>query len=237
MIIKSLARVASVEWHTLYPWPLGKDSVVLDLGANCGRFAEQMTSQFGCWCHAIEASPEMYQHLKPTERISIYHYAIAPCEGTLTFNLASKSDASSILQLPEDLQHESVEVQGITLEGFVSRYGIGTVDLIKMDIEGAEISVFDSVSDEFLSQVGQLTVEFHDFCKLTPDADVRRIVNRLKKLGFFYVRMSGYGNQDALLINQRLHKLSLLERLYIKWVVRNVVGLMRVLRRKLGKMQ
>ena len=231
MITKILAKVLCVEWHTIYPWSLGKDSVVLDLGANHGSFSEKMTKVFGCKCHAIEASPELYEQLKPSERIFTHHYAIASCEGTVTFNLSSQDTASSILLLPPEQKTKSAQVPGISLEGFLNKYGIEKVDLIKMDIEGAEVSVFDSTSDEFLSQIPQITIELHDFCnpKLTPDSDVKRLVKRFQKLGFFYLRMSNIGNQDVLLINRKLLKVSLLECLYIKYIVRNFLGFMRVI--------
>lgn len=232
MRLRNLTRVLCVEWHTIYPWSLGKDSVILDLGANLGRFSKKMFNCFGCSCHAVEASPQLFKLLESTEKILNYHYAITDDNEPVEFYFSNNILGSSILPpTQKDATQTSDRVQGITLERFVEQHKIERLDLVKMDIEGAEIKVFDSLPDEFLSKIAQLTVEFHDFCKQVPDAEVKRIVNRLQKLGFFYIRMSGVGNQDTLLINRKLVKVSQLELWYIKYIVRNILGVMRVVLR------
>ena len=55
------------------------------------------------------------------------------------------------------------EVPGLTLKLFMAKCGIETADLIKVDIKGAELNMFEACSDELLSRVGQFSVEFHDF--------------------------------------------------------------------------
>jgi FkbM family methyltransferase len=229
-----LSRTRALAWHTVYPSVIGQKSIVVDLGAHRGRFAERIVEAFDCTCHAVEASPHLIPELKKSERLRVHHYAIAPADGELWFNIANRADSSSLLDLPPDKQLERVRVPAITLGGFLSRHGVERVDVLKIDIEGAEIGVLDSVSDEILSKIGQITIEFHDFCGVTPSAEVRRVVGRLQKLGFFYIRFSGQGNQDTLLINRRIHRLSLVECYYIKYIVRNLRGLARVIRRKLG---
>jgi FkbM family methyltransferase len=233
MFGKTLKRVETFHWHTVYLRLLDEDSVVLDLGANRGQFARAITETIGCTCHAVEASPYLARDLTDTDRIAVHHYAVASHDGEATFSIHASDDSSSLCTLPPADLVEQVRVPSITLETFVARCGIQRIDLIKMDIEGAEISVLDSTPDDFLASVGQLSVELHDFNGLVPAADVRRIIARLSDLGFFYVRFSRHGNEDVLLLNIRLHRISRLERFYIKYVVRNVMGGIRMGRRQL----
>ena len=37
------------------------------------------------------------------------------------------------------------------------------VDVLKLDIEGAELDVLESIPDSLLRKIDQITVEFHDF--------------------------------------------------------------------------
>src|SRR6266478_756047 len=70
--------VETIYWHTLHPKFLNKDSRVIDLGANHGRFSKAIVERFGCRCHAIEASPRVYENMICDERIEKFNLAIAP---------------------------------------------------------------------------------------------------------------------------------------------------------------
>jgi FkbM family methyltransferase len=54
-------------------------------------------------------------------------------------------------------------LDGITLETFLNTQRIELVDLLKIDIEGAEEAVFNSTRDATLCNIKQITIEFHDF--------------------------------------------------------------------------
>ena len=228
-LVNKLTRVCCVEWHTFLPRGVDSNSIVLDLGANHGSFSDKMQRYFGCFCHAIEASPILWRELNATRQYKVYNYALTDKNGMLEFNISTEDMGSSILDITETDRVDTVDVEGIRLDSFLDKYGIERVDLLKIDIEGAEVGMFDSLSDEFLQEVPQITVEFHDFCKVTPESEVKRISQRLEKLGFRYFRMSGHGNQDALFVNHKKVPISRLEQFYIRVVVRNLLGAMRVL--------
>ena len=103
-----------------------------------------------------------------------------------------------------------------------------------MDIEGAEVEVLDSLTDELLVSIPQISVEFHDFCNLTPIDMVNRIATRLQTLGFYYLRMSGVGHQDTLFVNRRQATFGQSDDMITRFLVRNVRGFRRVVRRRLA---
>ena len=98
----------------------------------------------------------------------------------------------------------TVDVQGRHLGEFLAREVLGKpIDLVKMDIEGAEIEVIDSLDDDLIKQVGQWTIEFHDFSGLASASDVRRCVDRIAGLGFHELFWSKRRNTaDVLLVNK-----------------------------------
>jgi FkbM family methyltransferase len=59
------------------------------------------------------------------------------------------------------------KVNALTLEMFLRQNAISRVDLLKMDIEGSEIDVFEGATDEDLQRVDQFTIEFHS--RIYPD--------------------------------------------------------------------
>ena len=128
----------------------------------------------------------------------------------MPFHIADSSLASSLWPAAAG-PIRTIEVQAISLPDLLSLIGCQRVDLIKIDIEGAEIDVLAACPDEVLKNIAQISVEFHDFCHITDLSDVKRTLQRLRRLGFFSVRMSRVGHQDTWLINRRLLHISDLE--------------------------
>ncbi|WP_158587727.1 FkbM family methyltransferase [Algoriphagus lacus] len=60
---------------------------------------------------------------------------------------------------------EKAGVEGITISGLMERYGLSRIDLLKIDIEGAEFELFKYNSSEWLSKVNMMMIEVHDRLK------------------------------------------------------------------------
>jgi FkbM family methyltransferase len=219
--------IETVHWHTLHPRFLDKRSNVLDLGSNYGLFARSITERFGCHCVAVEPSPEPFSAIPESSLITKLQAAISDQNGVVPFHVAPDSVASSLLSKSASLT-ATIIVPSFSLPELVRRLGWPRIDLLKIDIEGSEISMFATSPDELLRQVAQISVEFHDFCGITSLVEVKAVLARLHRLGFYSVRMSRVGHQDTWLINRRLLNISKLELLFIKYVVRNWMGFKRI---------
>ena len=188
----------------------------------------------GAMCIAVEPSPKMFLQIPVGEKICKVQAAVAGFDGVISFNVSSRPLESSVLSIDSTSQVETIQVPALTIESIARSMDLKTIDAIKMDIEGMEIAALDACSDEFLQRIGQLSIEFHDFMGVTPKEEVRRVVSRLKQLGFAYVRMSGIGNQDAWFINYARCPIGAVEVMYIRIFVRNFLGLSRILARRFG---
>jgi FkbM family methyltransferase len=235
MLALGSSRTQVIEWHTLVPALLVPKSNILDLGANMGRFSSQIVERFDCICHAVEPDPKLLATIPDHPRIKTYEYAISSQQARLALYHGSNSLAASIINPGIHGASDSmIMVESIDLETFIDKHVVGPISLIKMDIEGAEVEVLDSLTDEFLVSIPSLTIEFHDFCNLTPPRVVERIVTRLEGLGFYYLRMSGIGHQDTLFVNRRQTTFGRSDDLVTRYLARNIRGLRRVVRRRLG---
>src|SRR5262249_40125580 len=146
--------------------PLDSDSVVLDLGANRGEFAKQMSNRYGGTYYLVEANPVLAEALRVEGRFPVWHCAVAATEGPIHFNISQNDEGSSILNLPVEsvyncVLHETIEVQARKLESLFNEIRAPRIDVLKMDIEGAEVMVLRSLADTILRAIGQITVEFH----------------------------------------------------------------------------
>lgn len=157
---------ANVRGHHFLAAPINHDSVVLDLGANHGDFSKGMASRFGCRPYLVEANPILAESLQATGSFPVLHCAAASENGALRFNIAKNDEGSSVLPLPDrsDLGctlDRSVDVEALTLETILDRHGLSHVDLLKMDIEGAEVALLETCPPEVLRRIDQIAVEFH----------------------------------------------------------------------------
>ena len=66
----------------------------------------------------------------------------------------------------------------------------GRVDLVKFDIEGAEVDVLQAASASDLASCGQLTVEFHDNSQPITRRDVDRLCQRMRSEGYGVVKLA-----------------------------------------------
>ncbi len=127
-----------------------------------------------------------------------HNVAIGDREGPVELHVSNLREASSLYRHPPSLNAhpargeivETISVRSTTLPAFLSGQNLESVDLVKVDIEGAESALFAATDDETLQAIGQITVEFHQFMDLTSGAQIAEIVERLRSLGFFGIRFA-----------------------------------------------
>ena len=204
--------------HTFYAPPLRMDDfrengLVIDLGGSSGPFSNAVINLFGGLCHVLEAATVNFNQIEETDRLKRHHHAIAGEEGPAQLWLAENEVPwGSTEQLGQFNYSQSEEVEGITLSGLLKKIDAAHVDLLKIDIEGAEFDMFRSTPDELLTSISQITIEFHDFMDAKYIQPVQDVKQRLTGLGFTCFVFTRHYNGDVLFINNAHLKLSLWQR-------------------------
>jgi FkbM family methyltransferase len=193
--LKSQASLETIKTHTFYTKIINSESNVIDLGANVGQFAHEMVKIFGCSCYAVEAVPDVYSKINEGELIKKFNLAISDENKPFTMYISNNRECNSLSKEAAATYgvQKDITVQGITFESFLDQCSLKdkNIELLKIDIEGGEQAMFNSISDETLSLIKQITIEFHDFVPGLYDRDyVESIVKRLKNLGFFCIPFS-----------------------------------------------
>ena len=229
------SSISESRGHHFYTKKLGEDSVVLDLGSHLGEFSAEISSKFGCKCYAVEALPELCKKIEESTLVKKLNYAITDSEKKVDFCVSDNSEGNYVIDSTHssELSQQTISVNGLSLPLLMEKEKIRNVGLLKVDIEGAEIALFDSTSDEILERIDQVSIEFHDFM-LDISVDVKRIVERLKSLGFICIRYSFHTNGDVLFLNQKRLSMGLLEKLYISLFSRYFRGFSRAMKRAFG---
>lgn len=214
--------------HSYVPGFLTRGSIVVDLGAHKGEFAIDLIRGFSCRVFGAEPVPELYAELPRHEDFEALPVALGERNGRV--NIAVFDDrCASIFGSEKNNDRATLWVECVTLEEFLSRFHLSHVDLLKVDIEGAEIGLFREANDDTIKKIGQITIEFHDFLFPEMRNEVEEVIKEIEGLGFWRINFS-LDNTDVLFLNKTLLDLGPFEYAFLKFFVKYVMGFGRVAR-------
>jgi glycogen synthase len=193
--------------HSVYVNSLNHHSVVIDLGANRGRFAKAIFRRFGCTPFCVEPNPLLCAVLRSECNFGVYNAAVAAQSGKGVLQVTTNDECSSLMMPTISPIEHQIECELITLPELLKRLQLSRVNLLKLDIEGAEIEVLLNAPVEILELVEQITVEFHESIGLAKVEDATRVIGHLRDAGFGVIRGSYFDYSDVLFVN--LNKLVL----------------------------
>jgi FkbM family methyltransferase len=213
------AGIEAREGHHFHAPGLGPGSIVVDLGAHLGGFAHPLAARLGCRVYAVEAAPALCARIPAAPSLEKLNFAVGAVSGPVSLFLSANAEANSVSRALAaawpGAAPARIEVRGVTLEELFRHLRITRADLLKVDVEGAEIGLFDCAPDELLRQTAQITVEFHDFMSEADLGDgVARVIGRLVGLGFVALNYASDGSHgDVLFLNRRKLPLTRAQRL------------------------
>lgn len=149
-------------------YPLGGDSIVVDAGAYEGVFARQLFDKFGCRIVALEPVGSFYQ-------TCVERFAGNPKVTVLKFGVSAQPFTDKIF-INKDASSRFIEASQCELCSFLplsdimASAKIDRIDLLKINIEGAEYAVLeDVVSSNLIEKIRFLQVQFHGGKEYTPE--------------------------------------------------------------------
>lgn len=125
------------------------EAVCIDIGANRGDYVYALERSNKCKSiYALEPIPELNHQLKNLfPRVNVCKEAASDESGIRHFNIPYIQeryfDTRGTLEAFQEKGQTStrtIPVETITLDGFIKKYNIQRVDLVKMDIEGHEFA-------------------------------------------------------------------------------------------------
>ena len=156
---------------------------ILDIGSNLGFFSLAARSRFpGARIHSYEPNPQIQRHLLNNTRglsIEVHPEAVGASEGFINL----KVDGGSLFARAEASENGNIKMTAIAHA--IDKIG-GTVDLLKLDCEGAEWELFEQ--QEMWKHVNRLTMEYHLWAK--PELDVSEMLKIIRNFGFRITHLS-----------------------------------------------
>jgi FkbM family methyltransferase len=153
-------------------YDLAENSLVFDLGGYEGQWASDIFGKYKCPVWIFEPSASFYQRIvarfSHNPSMKVLNFGLADHDGEL--KLYESEDASSVIRDKDSVgKYEYIRL--VNASNFLSEKGIERIDLMKINIEGAEYDLLDHLIETgWITKIVNLQVQFHNF---TDNAEAR----------------------------------------------------------------
>lgn len=140
--------------------------VIIDCGANIGLASVFFANKFPkAKIIAIEPEHSNFEMLK--ENISHYSNIVALERAVWSENTFLKIGDAGVghfgFRTSKKHQENDILVEALTIDHIVDAYQISSIDILKIDIEGAEVELFSKNYGNWLSKTKLLAIEIHEW--------------------------------------------------------------------------
>ncbi|HEX2446283.1 MAG TPA: FkbM family methyltransferase [Vicinamibacterales bacterium] len=167
----------------------------VDVGANWGYFTLLAASLIGSQGRvvALEPEPRLFQLLDENVRLNDLSQvtairAAATDRSNVTLPLLSFDESScnwGVSSIAPALAGETREVDGRSLDGLMTELGLGTIDVVKIDVEGHELAVLAGMAAGLAAnRYRRLIIEWHPTILPAPHAAMTDAFGGLTHAGY-----------------------------------------------------
>jgi FkbM family methyltransferase len=160
--------------------------IVFDVGANVGVFSIYASLIKNTNIVAFEPHPSNFEKLchnvnqNEIRTINCLNYALGKeneerymIEGNIPGGHKIANEKSS-----SNIENEGIKVKSLTLESIMTELNISKIDFLKLDCEGAEGEIINSLSLEGLKKINKMAIEFHNNHSILNHKEILKKLNR-----------------------------------------------------------
>jgi FkbM family methyltransferase len=183
--------------YYICPKMITDESIVYSLGVGEDiSFDLSLIKRFGVNVFAFDPTPKAIKWVKSQKLPEKFHFfecGITDYEGTAEFYPPKNSGGVSYSILEKSINNQHVIIAKVhRLNFFLNQLGHEKIDVLKMDVEGAEYGIIQDLLASNI-RIQQLVLEFHHTLKHISIYETDKAVKLLMKNGFkiFYVSANG----------------------------------------------
>ena len=166
-----------------YSW-IKDAKVIVDAGACIGMFS-RIISEMNKNALFISIEPEINNYNLLKENTKCIDNNICKLAGlwNKTCGLSVESSIGGEWGYFVRESSEKIDVNAIGINDILNEYNLEKIDILKCDIEGAEVEVFNESAKAWLDKVKMCIIEFHD--RKIPGSS-KKIIDMMLQNGFVY---------------------------------------------------
>ena len=162
---------------------VAENDIVFDIGFNYGLFTLDALTYKPKKVVGFEPNPKLVKLFNQLEidSVELHKAAVSDKTGTTIFYENDFSGKSSIhSDVNSDTSINSYKVNIYSFNSMAEQYDV--INYLKVDCEGAEYEIFESIPNEFLTnRIRKIALEFHHNIN---DIKVVKLIDKIKQCGF-----------------------------------------------------
>lgn len=173
------------EYHvSSYCNPENLNLTIVDLGSNIGLTILHFKKHYpNAIIYGFEMDTDNYnlaiENCKHLTNVYLTNAAVWINKGMIKYNKRLYSDAYAIDATNED-NELAEKIKCLTIQNIIEDNKIESIDILKMDIEGAEIDILNEENLEWIYKVKYLNIEFHNIS----ETELQSYKELIEKRGF-----------------------------------------------------
>lgn len=172
------------------PELLNQNSIVYSMGIGEDiSFDMAVIEKHNCFVFGFDPTPKSINWVKRQQNLPsnfiFFEYGIADRSGLVDFYLPKNIEhvSGSFVKQENINEKQIIEVEMKSWEDIINSLGHTQIDVLKMDIEGAEYNVLDSILKSSV-KINQILIEFHERFLNDGKSKTINAIQKLKDHGF-----------------------------------------------------
>jgi len=183
--LMALTNVWMINEYDVDGFEINSSDIIIDIGAHIGLFS-LLVSQF-CKTGKIFSFEPIRENfdllvsnlaLNHIENVFPFNVGVSKKSGKLNLFLNNDQSAHSIFPKGP----ESITVEATSLQKIFDEKQISSCKLLKLDCEGAEYDIIDSLPVEYLDKIQNMAIEYH-LADTKPEL-IKNLILKIKNAGF-----------------------------------------------------
>lgn len=183
--LQAIANVFALEEYQQPGFEINQDDIIIDVGSHIGLFAlyaSKKCKDGKIFCY--EPINENYQLLienvknNNIKNIFYYNFAVSDNQEKIKIYLNDDDAGHSIIKTTQKFQM----VESISLKKIFDENKINKCNFLKLDCEGAEFKILESLPNEYFNRINKIVLEYHIFNN--DFESLEKMKSRLKKLNY-----------------------------------------------------
>jgi len=191
---------------------LNESDVFYDIGANVGTYTCFAASKLGAG-NVIGFEPERKNAARLRENLAqndldaqVFEVALSNTDGTIELELAGEDAGEGEHSIAIGEPQETIEVKTAKGDTFIETHAISVPSVIKIDVEGAELSVLQGMEQALRNHCRLVYVEIHPNKLEEHGGTPAEVHSLLEEMGFEVKWLEQRGNQHFIRAEQKGQK-------------------------------
>jgi len=183
--LMALTNVWMINEYEIEKFKINKNDIIIDVGAHIGLFS--LLASRSCFTGKIfsfepnnENFDMLMQNIKSNKLKNIFPFNLAVSENTSNVKLFLDKDESAHSIFQKNTSY--VTVESISLQKIFDDNDINFCKILKLDCEGAEYEIIDSLPDKYFEKIQNIIIEYH-LADSKPELG-KELISKIKNAGF-----------------------------------------------------